>query len=157
MYDLSKVNNATTEETKNLPATRSDDNPDFAVDLTSAKKSYSSLPTTTPEEKAIAFNAMNSPNFRVADKVNETIMLKDVYVETVNCVNEKDGTIAVCPRIVLVDTEGNGYACVSIGMFGSLHKLIQVYGEPTWHEGIPVKLTQTNTRNGMRVLGLKIV
>lgn len=153
MYDLTKTN--TNEENKG--ALRNDDNPDYAVDLTSAKRSYSSLPTNTHEEKAIAFNAMNSPQFKVVDKVKETINLKDIYVETVNCVNEKDGTIAVCPRIVLVDTEGNAYACVSIGMFSSLHKLIQVYGEPTWEEGIPVQITQTSTRNGFRVLGLRIV
>lgn len=154
MYDLSKVNERS-EETK--VALRNDDNPDYAVDLTSAKKSYSSLAITTPEEKAIAFNAMNSPQFKVIDKVKETIMLKDIYVETVNCVNEKDGTIAVCPRIVLVDTEGNAYSCVSVGMFSSLHKLIQVYGEPTWHDGLPVTITHTATRSGYRVLGLKIV
>lgn len=155
MYDLALGNAKTNEEKAAL--TYSDDNRDYVVDLTSAKKSYSSLKASTPEEKAIAFNAMNSPQFRLADKVNETIILKDIYVEVVNCVNEKDGTIAVCPRIILVDLEGNAYACVSVGMFSSLQKLIKVYGEPTWEDGIPVKITQSNTRNGFRVLGLRIV
>lgn len=149
MYDLS-----TKKDEANV--IRNDDNTDFVVDLTSGKRSYSSLATTTQEEKAIAFNAMNSPQHRVSDMINKTISLKDIYVETVNCI-DKNGVIAICPRIVLVDVNGEAYACVSVGMFGSLSKLIQVYGEPTWTEGINVEITQSKTKTGNSVLGLRIV
>lgn len=152
MYDLTQTNNTPST----APVTRNDDNEDYIVNLTSAKRSYSSLPTNTMEEKAIAYNAMNNPAHRISEMINREICIKDIYVETVECVNEKDGTVAVCPRIVLVDTNGEAYSCVSVGMFGSLEKLIRVYGEPTWTDGILVEINQNKTRRGMNILTLKV-
>lgn len=99
---------------------RMDDNSNFIVDLTSRTTQYCSMLAQTADEKAILFNAMNNPAFRLGDCINQTINVKDVFVEVVNCTNEKTGEVQHCPRIVLIDDKKQGYQCVSIGVFSAL-------------------------------------
>ena len=45
------------------------------------------------------------------------------------------------------------YASVSVGIYNSLRKLIQVFGEPTWPDGIAVKVVQ-HTKGNRKMLSL---
>ena len=63
---------------------RMDDNNNFVVDLTTRTTQYCSMVANTPEEKAVLFNAMNNPANRLGDCINQTIKVKDVFVEVVN-------------------------------------------------------------------------
>lgn len=118
------------------------DGTNFVADLTTATSSFCSLTASTIEEKASLFKAMNNPDFRVSDCINKTIMAKDVYCETVQCVNRNTGEVTHAPRIVIIDMEGKGYQCVSIGMLGALKKVFQVFGMPTWEQGLPLEIKQ---------------
>ncbi len=123
--------------------------------LVESNDSFCSFTADTPEDKAKLFRIMNSPAKRISDCINETIVVKDVYCEKVQVINKETGAISTCPRVVLVDEKGIGYQCVSFGVFGSLKKLFQVYGVPTWEPGIPVKVKQI-TRDKNKILTLTI-
>lgn len=109
---------------------------------------YCSVRAETMAEKALVFNAANNPQHKVNDFINKLIMLKDVYAETLELVNQETGEYEKAPRIVLIDENGEAYECVSVGMFSSLKKLIATFGEPTWNEPIPVIVKQEKVKNG---------
>lgn len=115
---------------------------DVAVDMTSAQMQYTSMKAATKEEKAAMFNAMNNPDKRLADCINMQIAARDLYIEIVNCTNEETGEVTACPRIVIIDTNGVSYQCVSIGIYSALKKVIQVFGAPTWEEPVILEVKQ---------------
>lgn len=123
--------------------------------LTESSDSFCSLKAETPEEKATLFRIMNSPEKRISDCINQTILVKDVYCEVVQVTNKETGEVNTCPRVVLVDKDGIGYQSVSFGIYGSLKKLFQVYGVPTWNEPVPVKVIQLS-REKNKILTLTI-
>jgi hypothetical protein len=138
-YDLSTT--VDTELTNKIEENVDGEN--FIVDLTSRTLSYSSMSANTTEEKKTLFNVQNNASKRLKDCINETIALKHVFCEVVNCTNPQTGETITCPRIVLIDDKSNGYACVSIGIFNSLKKLFDVYGEPNqWDRPITIKIKQ---------------
>ena len=85
------------------------------------------------------------------------IELKDVYVEAVQCINKETGAMNTCPRIVLIDKDGVGYQCVSIGVFSAIKKMFGIYGEPQeWDEPIPIMVKQI-TKGEKQLLTLNVV
>ena len=120
-----------------------DDNKDFVADLTTRQTAYCSLKADSDDEKATLFNLVNNPEKRISDMINLTINVKDVFVETVTCVNEKTGEENQAPRIVLVDDAGVGYQAVSLGVFGALKKVFALYGATdTWKKPLPLAVKQ---------------
>jgi hypothetical protein len=115
----------------------------FVADLASTRQTmFCSLKATDDKAKAIVFKAMNSPEKRIADMINLEINAKDLFCETVQCINRETGEINECPRIVIIDDKGVGYQAVSIGIFSAVKKLIAVFGAPTWTKPIKLKVTQ---------------
>lgn len=103
---------------------------------------YSSLKAGTLKEKAALFNAMSNPNHKVGDYINKSIRVKDVFVEVIELTDEDTGEVTNAPRIVLIDTDGDSYQAVSKGIFSALSRAIQVFGEPTWDDGLPITIRQ---------------
>lgn len=119
----------------------------FIADLTAEKVvAYTSVDVSkaTIEQKKSYFNAVNSTEKRLSEQMNLVIQVKDVYVEIVECRDDETGIAKKCPRTVLIDTDGVGYQAVSLGVFGSLKKIFQVFGMPNqWGKnglGIKVKI-----------------
>lgn len=110
--------------------------------------SYCSIKADSREKQALIFNASNNPQHKVADFINKTVNVTDVYAETLELVDEETGELEKAPRIVLIDDKGEGYETVSVGMFGSLKKLVAAFGEPTWEPPIPVVIEQQKVKNG---------
>ena len=131
---------------------------DLIADLTSAEVSYCSFAATTPEERAALFTAMNNPTYRLEEKINMPIFIRDVYAETVDFINESTGECVKGVRIVLIDANGDSYGCCSMGVFSSIKKLMKVFGEPTWKEPIAVVpyTVPSRTRQNAKVLTLKL-
>ena len=111
-------------------------------EFTEHRDAFCSMAANTPEEKANLFNATNNPAHRIADYINSTIYVKDVFCEIVNVTNRETGEVSQCPRVVLIDDKGEGYQAVSFGVFSALKKLMQVYGLPTWEPAIPIQVQQ---------------
>lgn len=126
------------------------------ADLTSAQTAYCSLQATDDRSRATLYNATNSSQERIGDHINETIKVAHIYVEAVQCTNRETGEIKACPRVVLITDTGIGYQAVSLGVYSSVKKLIQIYGEPSsWTAPLPLKIKQL-TRGEYKVLTLEI-
>lgn len=156
MENTNNFSLATAEQTT-TPVTM-DDNANFIVDLTSRTTAYCSMTASTPKEQATLYNAMNNPDKRIKDCINEVISVKDVFVEVVNCTNAETGETSTCPRTVLIDENGVGYQAVSLGVFSALKKLFAVYGEPcNWTAPVKVKVRQINKSTNKNILTLDVV
>ena len=107
-----------------------------------------SIKGDSPEAKKLVYNASNNPKHKIDDYINKEIALQDIFVEIIELANEKTGELEQAPRIVLIDDQGESYQCVSNGIFGSLKKLITVFGEPTWVEPIHVIVKQVKVKRG---------
>lgn len=119
------------------------------------KASFTSLKNETNVEKQILYKAMSNPDKRLGDCINTVIMAKDLFMEQVEMTNQETGEIQVCPRIVIVDKDGMSYQSVSFGVFNALKRVIQVFGNPTWEQPIPLKVIQV-TRGEKKMLSLDI-
>lgn len=124
-------------------------------DFEGSSLSYASFIPETVAEKALLFNAVNSPDEKVSALIGKTIRIRDVVIEKANVVNEKTGVVEVAPRVVLIDTDGKSYGCVSFGMYQSVCKLVKFFGNPTWKEGVLVEVQNKDTRNGKKTMNLK--
>lgn len=155
--EFALVNTESGEVTTTPAVQHYDDDERMIVDLTERTTSYCSLVATTEDEKLTLYNAMNNPDKRLADMINEKISVKDVFVEVVKCENRETGEKQSCPRIVLIDSNGIGYQCVSIGIFSALKKLFSVFGEPgTWENPVTVKVKQIS-KGDRKMLTLDVV
>lgn len=128
------------------------DNNDIEGQLMGVTSTFCSVQAVTPEEKKALFNAMNNPEFRVEQFINQTIYVKDVFAELVDIMNQNTGEIIQAARIVLIDAEGKAYTCVSKGIFSALKKLFNLYGVPTWNEPIGITIKQIRKSNNMNIL-----
>ena len=117
---------------------------------------FTSMSAQTVDEKKALFNAMNNPEKRVADMIGKQIAIRDVFVESVDMVNEETGEVTIAPRIVLVDTKGVSYQCVSTGIFSALKKLFQIFGMPTWENGIKTEVAQIQ-KGKRNILTLRVI
>lgn len=133
-----------------------DDGAMMIADLTNRKRSYCSFNPDTEEGQIKLFNAMNNPDERLADHINEIISVKDVFVEAVECVRPETGETETCPRIVLISEDGTSFQAVSRGVFGAISKLFQVFGEPhTWTSAKHIKVKQV-TKGEKKLLTLEL-
>lgn len=132
------------------------DGENMILDLTTRQTQYCSVVAQTDEEKALLFNATNNTAHRLSDCINMVINVKDVFVEVVNCTNQETGEVTPCPRIVLINEKGEGYQCVSMGIFSALKKLFAIYGEPKdWSKPIKLEVKQV-TKGERKMLTLNI-
>lgn len=126
------------------------------ADLTNAQMTYCSLDASDLKAKQTLYNATNSTQERIGDHINEVITVKHIYVEAVQCTDTETGELKWCPRIVLINEKGIGYQAVSTGVYTSIKKLIQIFGEPqTWEAPIKLKVKQL-TRGEFKILTLEI-
>jgi len=119
---------------------------------------YYSIVPQTREEGVQVYNAVNNPDFRIADYINKTIAVKHVLIETVELENkdnpfEKD----LVPRTVLIDDKGKSYVAVSFGIFNSMKRVVQMFGEPsTWDKPLNIEIKQIK-KGENSILTLNIV
>ena len=124
----------------------------------SSKQTYSSIKGSTLEEKKQLFNAMSKCDYRVVDKLGETILLKDLIIQKYDKVNEETGVLESKKRIILVDNEGKTYASASNGLFNSISRLFGILGTPdTWSEPIPIQVIETETKNKQKTYEIKTI
>lgn len=117
---------------------------------------YSSFVAESNDDKAKLYNALNSPEVRIADHIGKEINVKDVIIEPVDIVDEKTGEVRTTPRVTLIDVSGHTFTATSYGIYNSLKRIFGLYGSPTWEEGIPVRVRQI-TNGANRIFTLDIV
>lgn len=131
------------------------DDIDFIGGFTSRETMFCSMQPTDDKERALLFNAMNNPDKRLGDCINTTIAMKDLFCEVVTLENKNTGTTNKCPRIVIIDEKGVGYAAVSLGIYSALKKIIALYGQPTWDPPVPIEVKQV-TKGDRKMLTLNV-
>lgn len=128
--------------------------------ITQRSEMFCSMTATTPEEKVVLFNVMNNPTGRLAEQVNNVLCVRDIYCEVVTLQNVDETTGEVTnsnmPRIVLITTENESYACVSVGIYNAIKKLIMLFGQPTWEGGLNLKV-KTVKKGKKSILTLELV
>lgn len=154
-----KVNNETlAAEAKNELAVHGQQGEMMAADQ--SQRYYSIVPSNRKEAVDI-YNAVNNPDERLADHINKTIKVKHILIETVeiakedsdNPFDDKD----IVPRTVVIDHKGVSYVAVSFGIFNSMKRIVQMFGEPsTWEEPVTIEVKQIKKGNNS-ILTLNIV
>lgn len=116
---------------------------------TTETKMFCSMREGTLEERAKVYNAINNPDAKLRDHINETIYVNDVYCEEVML---EDGSIG--HRIVMIDKYGVSYSTMSTGVYNSMRNMMKIIGMPPWEE-LPIKVKQINLKE-KQVLTLAI-
>lgn len=124
-------------------------------------KIYSSVKATTVEERKTVYNALEKCDILLNDIIGTEINVKDFYIEERHKeeIDETTGEIkkVVKYRTILFDTDGKTYATGSYGVYNALRRICLVYGEPTWNEGVLVKVDKKPIGNGKSQLTLVLV
>lgn len=121
---------------------------DVRAELTAENLSYCSFDPDTQEGKVALYRAMNNSTGKIGEMVNRQIIVKDLFCEAVTVTDQNTGELIMLPRTVLIDMEGNSYQSVSTGIFGAVKRLIRVFGEPTWKDGLKVEIKQVAVKKG---------
>lgn len=127
-------------------------------DLFSTGSFYCSMPCKTPQEKKTLFNIQSGETERISDYINEIINLKDVYVQMIQIADSQTGELIDTCRIILIDNDKKGYACVSLGIYSSLKSLFALYGTPEhWEKPIKIKFKNRTKSDGKHTFYFEIV
>lgn len=86
------------------------------------------------------YNALEECDALLNDMVGKKIKIKDFYIERRDYVDEDTGTVRDKFRTIIFATDGKSYATGSYGVYNSLVKLCNIFGNPTWDEGIEVEI-----------------
>lgn len=115
----------------------------------SSKQTYCSIPLDTIDNKKKVFAISESADFKVADYLNTPILLKNVFIQKYDKVNEETGEVIPKTRTILIDSEGKSYASASKGLYNSLLKLMALLGKPDeWEEPIKVMIKEVTINKG---------
>lgn len=124
-------------------------------------KIYSSVKANTVEEKKAVYNALEKCDVLLNDIIGTEINIKDFYIEERQREEEDEATGEVRTvtkyRTILFDIDGKTYATGSYGVYNALRRICMVYGEPTWTEGVLVKVDKKPMGNGKSQLTLVLV
>lgn len=128
----------------------------FIGELTSRQTTFCSFEPKTDADRARLFKAMNNPDERIGDHINEVINVTDVFCEVVQCTNKETGGLTTCPRIVLFDASGKSYQAVSLGVFSAIKKVFQCFGMPPFAKPLPMKVLQL-TKGERKMLTFDVI
>ena len=132
-------------------------NTDVKASLSSENRGfYSSLSIQNFADKAKLYNAISNPGHQTADMIGETILVTDIIVELIDVTDDLTGETKQAPRVVLIDKGGETYQSVSVGVYNSIKRLFQIIGQPTWPEGVPLKVRQIQKDSTRRVITLEV-
>lgn len=124
-------------------------------------KIYSSVKATSVDERKAVYNALEKCDVLLNDIVGTEINIKDFYIEERNReeTDEETGEVKYITkyRTILFDIDGKTYATGSYGVYNALRRICMVYGEPTWNEGVLVKVDKKPIGNGKSQLTLVLV
>lgn len=120
-------------------------------------KTFCSKVVETEQEKKDLFNALEQCDALLNDCVGTEIEIRDVYCEEKEVLDDETGELKKKYRTILFATNGQTYATGSYGIFNIIKKLIQIYGMPTWEDGIKVKVAKRPMGNGKSTLTLNLI
>ena len=122
---------------------------------------YLSFTPDSHEEKIRVFNAINSPDSRLADVINTPIEIRDVIINRVKLSGKRSDDESAPSgfqeeeaadrdgfRVILLGTDGKSYTATSRGIYNSMCNLRGVFGSLHFEEGLRMMVKQIKTKNG---------
>lgn len=121
---------------------------------------YMSFTAADHAEKVKVFNAINSPDARLADVINTPITVRDVIITKVKLAprsGDQDSnsgfvdtqeTVEDGFRVVVLDMDGKSYTATSRGIYNSMCNLRAVFGGLHFEDGLKMLIKQVKTKNG---------
>lgn len=118
------------------------------IELTN-KQTYCSIPLDTTENKKKVFAISENADGVVADHIDESILLKDLFLQKYEKIDEETGEVITRTRTILISADGTSYASASKGLYNSVLKLIALLGKPDeWDEPIEIKVKEVSIDKG---------
>lgn len=108
----------------------------------------SSFDMSTQENRLKVLKYTNTPDHRLKDFINMDIVIKDIYIESVDVLQEEkdengNDIYQACPRTIIVDDKGESYVAVSFGVFNAIKRIVTLLGNPhDWEKPIKFKVKQ---------------
>ena len=118
------------------------------ANITNSENMMVSFQAETVEDKKALYNAINSPDFRIADMINKPINIRDALIMTVALSDDDTGEVREMPRSILIDTEGKTYTAVSSGIASSLRNIFSVFGTLHFDDGLEMTVKQVKKKKG---------
>ena len=121
-------------------------------------QSWTSLSMKTHKEKAMVFNAVSNPDYQLIDYVGQKIPVEHIYAQAEQFTEDETGDVKDGTRVILFDTEGRSYSCVSEGIRRSLTTLFGTFGTPPYTPALNVipALVKSKTDSMRKILKLNI-
>lgn len=109
---------------------------------------YSSFSAQSIDDKKKLYNALNAPDFKIADCINKEIVISDAVLTPVSLVDDDTGEAREAIRSIIVDKNGKTYNATSSGIHASLKNLLNIFGTLHFDDGLPVIVQQIKTKRG---------
>lgn len=97
--------------------------------------SYCSMVAETRQEKAVLYNAVQNPDSKISDHINQKIQFVNVKMDQVDMTDEETGETRKAIRTILITPDGKGILCTSNGIARSLYDMFTIFGTPDTWEG----------------------
>ena len=125
-----------------------------------SRKVGTTMNLDSKESRVKLYNGTENADVLINDIVGKTIDVQDVYIEAIpkEEADEKTGEIktTIKYRTILFDKKGTTYATGSYGIYNSIVKLVNMFGEDLLHsEGLKVEVVKVPTKDGKTKLSLK--
>lgn len=124
---------------------------------------FASFSPDTMEGKIKLYNAINSPENRIADCINRELVVRDVIVKMVTLAADRSASAdnwedvdRLGFRVILLDENGVAYTATSSGIYNSVATIKSIFGTLHFEEGLKVMVQQVKTKNG-NTLTLKVI
>ena len=114
------------------------------------KNEICTLDLSTIEGKKKMYNMLEKCDILLKDMIGQEINIKDIFVSQREIIDKETGEIKNKYRVILIDTVGKTYVTGSYGIFNCLSRLTQIFGMPTWEEGVKVKIVEQETKDRKR-------
>lgn len=123
--------------------------------LTQEVNPFVSFKVESPADQIKLYNAMNSPQYRVADMINKPISMVDAVLVPCQLVREETGEVYDAIRAIIIDADGNTFAATSTGIVSSLRNIYNVFHTLHFDEPLKVTVQQVTVKRG-NTLTLKL-
>ena len=115
-----------------------------------------SLPMKTEAEKKKVLRLTQQQGENIGKFIGKRVVLTDVIAHPQEFVNKETGEVTYGARIILVCKDGKTITCASAGIARSLGMIADVFGPPTWADGLPVEIEQVTTGANRRTYQLVV-
>lgn len=117
---------------------------------------FTTVKGTDIEAKKTVFSAVNDAE-PLSDHLGETLDVVDIVAHKVEVANEESGEIGEATRVVLLTSDGNALASVSVGIQGAVRNILAFLGEPsTWGGAVKLIPVEKKGRRGFRYMSLML-